>query len=385
MSSKNQFKPGQLVYSKIQGFPKWPAVIVPEDLVPVSVLDSKPTRDSKNFYPVFFLGSEPSYYWNRYDSLSPLDVEECEKSLKKAKTGLKRALKHATDISPNFLSAIPPINDDTAVDGDQEDLKEEQNEDDEEGENDEEGEGEGEGDVEDDADGDEVGDEESDDEDVKTKRKSSKRKPSTQSTSRDLKDLKDSKDSRKRKPEPKNDDVELSKKSIKKSRTSTPSITENKSDKNSNGNGSKPPENWTDDEKQKNFWFIRTRLQKGLISSKIPPAYDDYQYNSKILNKLEELSSIVDLKVLKGTKLHKVLKAILKIPDLERKDDFKFHERAGKILNEWEPLLHQIRSEKTIAVSTTIEDGEKLATDTKTINGNGSDVKRENQEITEAA
>lgn len=55
-------------------------------------------------------------------------------------------------------------------------------------------------------------------------------------------------------------------------------------------------------------------------------------------NNLESTSNL-EASIIKGTKIHKVLKAIIKLGSIPRDDEFKFKERSQKLLSTWAKIL----------------------------------------------
>lgn len=66
---------------------------------------------------------------------------------------------------------------------------------------------------------------------------------------------------------------------------------------------------------------------------------------------LESLNDL-DATVIRKTKINKVLKAILKLTEIPREDEFKFKERSSQMLSKWAPILGIDDSAKTEAAST---------------------------------
>ena len=47
----------------------------------------------------------------------------------------------------------------------------------------------------------------------------------------------------------------------------------------------------------------------------------------------------LELSILKSTKIHKVLKAILKLPSIPKEEEYKFMERSNRLLQGWNKVL----------------------------------------------
>lgn len=86
------------------------------------------------------------------------------------------------------------------------------------------------------------------------------------------------------------------------------------------------------------MFFLRHKLQKGFLARDAPPKEDEMQTMADFFNSLEKHKD-VDSKTLKETKIHKVLKAIVKLTSIPRDEDFNFKKRSMDLLTLWQPLL----------------------------------------------
>ncbi|CDK26714.1 unnamed protein product [Kuraishia capsulata CBS 1993] len=120
------------------------------------------------------------------------------------------------------------------------------------------------------------------------------------------------------------------------------------SNKSSKSSTPQPKRSYTDAEKETLAKSYRAKLQKGLVIRETQPSIEELQHCSSVLSHLEEFQATigVSLELLKTSKLHKVLKAIIKIPKLERPEDFQFHKRCEKLLSDWTDLISAIKNEK---------------------------------------
>lgn len=109
------------------------------------------------------------------------------------------------------------------------------------------------------------------------------------------------------------------------------------------------------DEKLQQLWLCRVKLQRSLIqrnqpttpkdTSKLkPPTADELLVARLILYRLGDFPITTEL--LKETKIHKVLKCILRDPSMEYPDSFKLHERCEELLHKWDPVILTLKSEK---------------------------------------
>ncbi|GMF00277.1 unnamed protein product [[Candida] boidinii] len=113
-------------------------------------------------------------------------------------------------------------------------------------------------------------------------------------------------------------------------------------------NGNNVRREYTDEQKIMIVKSYRVKLQRGLLNKELELTDDIIRQCSDIFTQMERFNLIygMNLNLLKISKLHKVMKAILKLPNLEFPNDFKFHERSLKLLDSWENLITIIKSEK---------------------------------------
>lgn len=135
---------------------------------------------------------------------------------------------------------------------------------------------------------------------------------------------------------------------------------------------SAPVEDMSTDKLKHKVHDFRYRLQKGLIQRDDTPTDDELKACSDVLKELETFSPHITLELLKYSKLHKVLRAILKIPSL-KESTYKFHERAENLLIEWENMILSIKNEKKDT---------PVTPNTSVLNSAG--VKQEGEESSEA-
>ncbi|CAK7266122.1 Pre-mRNA-splicing helicase BRR2 [Sporothrix epigloea] len=86
------------------------------------------------------------------------------------------------------------------------------------------------------------------------------------------------------------------------------------------------------------LFFLRHKIQKGLLARDQAPKETEMKTVSEYLTKLEGLADL-ELSAIRETKMNKVLKAILKIETIPREDEFKFKPRSQTLLEKWNKLL----------------------------------------------
>ncbi|KAI1416000.1 hypothetical protein F5Y13DRAFT_141011 [Hypoxylon sp. FL1857] len=90
--------------------------------------------------------------------------------------------------------------------------------------------------------------------------------------------------------------------------------------------------------KEKEILFLRHRLQKGLLSREQEPKEDDMKSMSEFLAKLETFPDL-EVSIIRVTKINKVLKAILKLDAIPKEEEFQFKPRSQSLLDKWNKLL----------------------------------------------
>lgn len=131
---------------------------------------------------------------------------------------------------------------------------------------------------------------------------------------------------------------------------------------NGTGNGkessdmrSASPKPISEKDRQHQLWLCRIKLQRSLIQRNQPvtpkdpklfppPTVDELLVARLILHRLADFPLNVDL--LRETKIHKVLKCILKDEDLAYEDSFKLHDKCNELLEKWADMIETLKLEK---------------------------------------
>ncbi|OAQ98079.1 hypothetical protein LLEC1_03157 [Akanthomyces lecanii] len=92
------------------------------------------------------------------------------------------------------------------------------------------------------------------------------------------------------------------------------------------------------DRKQREVFFLRHKLQKGLLSKDTPPVETEMKGMSDFLTALETFTDL-EASIIRETKINKVLKAILKMESIPREEEFSFKKRSQGLLDKWNKLL----------------------------------------------
>lgn len=91
--------------------------------------------------------------------------------------------------------------------------------------------------------------------------------------------------------------------------------------------------------KKKEVLFLRHKLQKGLLTRNEQPKEDEMKMMSDYLTKLESFPDL-DVEIIRATKINKVLKAMLKLDNIPKEEEFDFKSRSQKLLSKWNELLN---------------------------------------------
>lgn len=89
---------------------------------------------------------------------------------------------------------------------------------------------------------------------------------------------------------------------------------------------------------QKEVLFLRHKLQKGLLTRDQEPKEEEMKLMSDYVTKLEGFPDL-EVSIIRATKINKVLKAILKLDNIPKEDEFKFKPRSQVLLDKWNKLL----------------------------------------------
>ncbi|KAF2013214.1 hypothetical protein BU24DRAFT_464029 [Aaosphaeria arxii CBS 175.79] len=92
------------------------------------------------------------------------------------------------------------------------------------------------------------------------------------------------------------------------------------------------------EKQQKTVLYLRHKLQKGFISRENPPSADEMPQMSNYIKQLEDTDGIA-ASIIKKTKVHKVLKGIVKLDSIPREDEFEFKRRSTELLTRWAKVL----------------------------------------------
>ncbi|KAI5366441.1 Putative PWWP domain-containing protein [Septoria linicola] len=347
-------QPGQFYWARLKGYPPWPAIICDEEMLPESLLATRPVSTARpdgslrddfkeggknakeRTFPIMFLHTN-EFQWMVNTSLTPLEPEEC---LTLPKTKMTKALQEAYKVASEGhdidffkdvlrqhqqeLEAIVQAQVEY-----EERLAAEAAARAEAAEN---------------------------GEDVTTKDKAKKKAPRKNKAADEDVDMEDADAPKSTKKRKKADESDADAPKPKK----TPKVTKLNAPKTPNGDASakksKPKKKvvsapksdeeekpqMTEEERlaqrEKAVLYLRHRLQKGFLSRDQAPKEDEMASMAEFFTQLEGYENL-EPSIIRTTKIHKVLKAIVKLASVPKDDEFDFKRRSSAMLEVWNKRL----------------------------------------------
>lgn len=291
--------PRDMVLAKMPGFPAWPLFVMPDDLVPPHILKARKNAASRC---VIFI-PDGDFYWISDKNLEPLTADKLDSRLDKVPQA-KRKPRRKGGRTNNVIDAFVAAQN-LAFDDFMETLRSSDKSEGSDG-NEEEG--------------------------VKSEDdKSQDQQNESQHEKSDAKESPASGDARAARAE---------------HRVIEPRRTRSRRE-----NGALKP----DKDRQHQLWMFRIKLQRLLIQRNQPatpastaqlppPTVDELLVARIILHRLADFPVSVEL--LRQTKIHKVLKCILKDVELEYPDSFRLHEKCEELLDKWRDMVDSLKLEK---------------------------------------
>ncbi|GAB7347428.1 hypothetical protein MBLNU459_g4349t1 [Dothideomycetes sp. NU459] len=92
------------------------------------------------------------------------------------------------------------------------------------------------------------------------------------------------------------------------------------------------------DRRQKAVLYLRHRLQKGFLTRDQTPKEEEMTAMAEHFGQLEEFHDL-EAKIIRVTKIHKVLRAIIKLDSIPKEDEYKFKSRSKELLDIWDKTL----------------------------------------------
>lgn len=296
---------GDLVLCKVGSFPPWPAVVFPQRLLQNDVYRKR----KSNCVAVCFF-NDPTYYWEQPSRLKELDQDSIHNFiLEHSKNANQRELVNAYKEAKNFDDFNVFLQEKFEEENRLSDLKAFEK-----------------------SEGSKIV--AGEDPFVGRTKVVNKRKKNSISIKEDPEDNQKSNE-------------EESKPNIKPSKKKRP--TANSGGKSNSGNKKKVKLDYS--RRVEISQLFRRRIQRNLIQRETPPTEHEIKETHELLNRIYENSDtkrpFFDLKALRESKLHKLLKAIVNDPDLG-----EFHPLCKEILLSWADLITELKKEKLQALPT---------------------------------
>ncbi|KAF1975772.1 hypothetical protein BU23DRAFT_67437 [Bimuria novae-zelandiae CBS 107.79] len=118
--------------------------------------------------------------------------------------------------------------------------------------------------------------------------------------------------------------------------------------------------------RKKTVLYLRHRLQKGFLTRDKPPREEEMSLMSGFIDQLagEDLDNL-EPDIIRETKVHKVLKGILKLERIPRDEEFNIRQRSQELLTKWNAVLSagEDAAEKPSAPATNGVKPEEKSTD----------------------
>ncbi|KAL8734776.1 MAG: hypothetical protein Q9181_003061 [Wetmoreana brouardii] len=363
-------EPGQYYLARMKGHPPWPSIICDEEMLPMSLLDTRPVttkmpdgsykkaeyadggkRVHERTFPIMFLHTN-EFAWMPNTDLTPLDTGAIDADSSKgkpkqlaaayAKAAEQNDLRHFKDMLADHQKAVKEDAEAQAERDAKKTAKPKRKSVDAGA-----------------APADDTDDMDIDDEPEEPKPKSKKRKKEVESDGEDkviisqhamemslvngiTQPAKTPKTGTKLKlSTPKTPAESANKKKPTKAKSST-----KKAAKGSDDDAVETPKveekrmtaEETRQAKEKRILYFRHKLQRGFLSRDVPPKEDEMESMSEFLTELETYTDL-EGSIIRATKINKVLKAMIKIPSIPQNEVYQFKERSLKLLGKWNETL----------------------------------------------
>ncbi|KAF2164394.1 hypothetical protein M409DRAFT_25272 [Zasmidium cellare ATCC 36951] len=353
-------KPGDFYWARLKGYPPWPAVICDESMLPESLLASRPVSTARpdgslrddfkeggknakeRTFPIMFMFTN-EFQWMVNTALTPLDPEEC-KTMPQSK--MTKALQNAYKVASEnhdlqyFKDILKQFQEEEEL------FQRQQAEALAEAER---------------IEAERAAQAEKDAEEGASAPKTKKKAPRKSKAADEDVEMEDAdvpKSSKKRKSAADSDGEKPKK---------TPRVTKLNAPKTPNGEASgskkssaKPkkkvvtaPKVEEEDEtkpqmseeeklaaREKAILYLRHRLQKGFLSRDSTPQESEMPGMAEFFSQLEAYTNL-EPSIIRATKIHKVLKAIVKLVSVPRDDEFHFKKRSSALLEVWNKSMEE--------------------------------------------
>ncbi|KNG46483.1 pwwp domain-containing protein [Stemphylium lycopersici] len=343
--------PGDMHMVAMRGYQPWPVIVCDEEMLPESLLSKRPVsarridgtyredflEGGKNAkdrrYPIMFLGTN-EFAWQVNTDLLPFDLDEVKKDVETGNQAKKnKALWEAYQIAAeghdlaHFKDMLSAHESAMQEDIEQREQKEQQKKDKAEKA----------------AKRKSTAADSSEDVDMEDAGEAAPSAKKAKATKKRKKDDESDGESGKRAKTPKTK-LKLTTKTPKEASAAKPKKEPKSKKKSSEEAEPAAPEEppLTEEERlqkrEKQVLYLRHRLQKGFLSRDQAPKDEDMTSMSEYLKQLEAHEDL-EAEVIKKTKVHKVLRAIMKLESIPMEDDFGFKKRSTELLTKWSGAL----------------------------------------------
>ncbi|KAK6435130.1 hypothetical protein LTR95_008681 [Oleoguttula sp. CCFEE 5521] len=348
-------KPGDYYWARLKGYPSWPSIICSEDMIPEPLLASRPVsaarpdgsiRDDfkeggKNVkertWPIMFLATN-EFVWLINSSLKPLDPEEChtkpQGKMTKALTEAYRIATEKHDLE-YFKKILRDFDEETVRIAAEVAQKEEEAA----------------------ARAAEKA-EKASEESVETEGKEKKKKAPRKSKGGDdedveMEDADAPKSTKKRKKDAESDGEGKVKKTPKVTKINAPKTPNGEAGSTKKASTTKPKKKVTApkeeeaieekkelteserlEQREKAILYLRHRLQKGFLARDAAPKEEEMSGMADFFSQLEKYDNL-EPSIIRTTKIHKVLKAVVKLTFIPKEEDYNFKTRSAQLLETW--------------------------------------------------
>lgn len=346
-------KAGDYYWARLKGYPPWPAIICDEDMLPEQLLASRPVSTTRadgslrddfkeggknakeRTFPVMFLATN-EFTWLVNTGLTPLDPEECKT---KPNTKMTKALQSAYDIASEghdidfFKQMLLDFQEESAK------LEAEAQKKQEEA----------------DAKAAAKAEKDAKAKEGKDKKKSRKSKTANDDDDVDMEDADAPKSTKKRKKDAESDgEGPKPKKTPKVTKLNAPKTPNGDSTPAKKASSAKPKKKVSApkveeesaeekkelteaerlDQREKAILYLRHRLQKGFLSRDQAPKEEEMSAMGEFFGQLEKYDNL-EPSIIRTTKIHKVLKAIVKLASIPKDEELGFKKRSADLLEVW--------------------------------------------------
>ena len=102
--------------------------------------------------------------------------------------------------------------------------------------------------------------------------------------------------------------------------------------------------------REKAVLYLRHRLQKGFLSRDQAPQESEMTAMAEFFTQLENYDTL-EPSIIRATKIHKVLKAIVKLATIPRDEELNFKKRSGALLDLWNKRMEADGGEAPVAAA----------------------------------